>query len=253
MKVEIEKESRLRAFMRQHFPPAREPETLFRKLVEALVEVEKSQILDAGCGGSPTLRSIKERAQLAIGVDRLFNQLRQNPTVRYAVCAQLDSLPFRNDCFDLVIARWVLEFLEQPLPFLTETSRVLKPGGKLAFITLNRKSWQLKLCRLKSLWAKRWWQQRLQTVYGSGGGPALPLKANKKKQLTSLLTQAGLAPVQIILTEGMPKFIISRPGALLGQCARDWELFRNFRTVLIGVCEKTEQRLGTPPGSVSDG
>ena len=50
------------------------------------------------------------------------------------VVADAHRLPFPNETFTGVVMLDVLHHLERPIEFLTEASRVLKPGGRLAMI-----------------------------------------------------------------------------------------------------------------------
>ena len=50
------------------------------------------------------------------------------------VVADAHRLPFRDEVFAGVVMLDVLHHLERPIEFLRETSRVLKPGGRLAMI-----------------------------------------------------------------------------------------------------------------------
>ncbi len=45
------------------------------------------------------------------------------------VCGDALNLPFRDDVFDLVFHQGVLEHFRDPVPFLAENSRVVRPGG----------------------------------------------------------------------------------------------------------------------------
>src|SRR3981081_3505713 len=50
------------------------------------------------------------------------------------VVADAHRLPFANELFSGVVMLDVLHHLERPIEFLTEASRVLKLGGRLAMI-----------------------------------------------------------------------------------------------------------------------
>jgi SAM-dependent methyltransferase len=52
-------------------------------------------------------------------------------------------LPFRSDCFDLVVALEMLEFTPNPLQTLAELRRVLRQGGIL--LITNRIGWEAPL------------------------------------------------------------------------------------------------------------
>lgn len=45
------------------------------------------------------------------------------------------KLPYKNEIFDVVYSKSVIEHMLDPLSFVTESFRVLKPGGILLILT----------------------------------------------------------------------------------------------------------------------
>jgi ubiquinone/menaquinone biosynthesis C-methylase UbiE len=65
------------------------------------------------------------------------------------------KMPFKDNFFDTVIAGELIEHLEHPEKFLSETNRVLKDGGAVILSTPNRKSLYNRLTnRYKHEWHK---------------------------------------------------------------------------------------------------
>ena len=101
--------------------------------VEALVEqCAPRTILDVGCGegliGSYLRRQRGgSRGHRYVGVDRSWQALkaaaRLNPEADF-FCADLTSLGFRRESFELVLCLEVLEHIPDPLPALAELRRV---------------------------------------------------------------------------------------------------------------------------------
>lgn len=97
-------------------------------------------ILDVGCGiGGSTRRLSQETGCAVTGIDlsdeyidaaqRLTQLLNMQERVKFHACSALD-LPFDDNTFDGV---WSLQMnmnVEDKLAWLTETCRVLKPGGR---------------------------------------------------------------------------------------------------------------------------
>lgn len=52
-----------------------------------------------------------------------------NPNMNVDIVADASHLPFKNSAFTLVICRFVLEHVEDPITVVSEIYRVLKPGG----------------------------------------------------------------------------------------------------------------------------
>jgi malonyl-CoA O-methyltransferase len=55
---------------------------------------------------------------------------------KYRVCGDAQSLPFRDDTFDLVVSSLTLQWCPSPEHCFTEVHRILKPGGKAWVSTL---------------------------------------------------------------------------------------------------------------------
>jgi SAM-dependent methyltransferase len=63
--------------------------------------------------------------------------------------------PLEDHCADLLLARYVLEHVERPEPFLAEARRVLRPGGRFLFLTPNRLHPAAMASRLPAVSLKR--------------------------------------------------------------------------------------------------
>jgi SAM-dependent methyltransferase len=101
------------------------------------------RVLDAGCGvayGSQIL--LEADASSVTGVD-LSPEVIAAAGTRVSSRidlrqADLGSLPFPDDSFDLAVCFEVIEHVLRPHPILSELARVLAPGGVLAISTPNR-------------------------------------------------------------------------------------------------------------------
>jgi SAM-dependent methyltransferase len=93
-------------------------------------------VLDVGCGPGLATTAAIERGASAIGVDfseAMVDEARhRNPGVEFRV-ADAHSLPFGDGSFDGVVSNLTLHHLGDPDRFLAEASRILRPGGRLAF------------------------------------------------------------------------------------------------------------------------
>jgi SAM-dependent methyltransferase len=79
-------------------------------------------VLDIGCG--------KNKMNGAIGMDI-------NPNTDADVIQDLNSLPypFRDNEFDVVIGRHVIEHVAEPMAVMEELHRITRPGGRIKLIT----------------------------------------------------------------------------------------------------------------------
>lgn len=110
---------------------------------------EKARVLDCGIGSgslSIALNSTLPKQIAYHGIDMSGEMLataevamRQVGLSSTLKQADILSIPYANQSFDLVMAAHVLEHLPEPRRALTEMVRVLKPGGRL-FVCMTRRS-----------------------------------------------------------------------------------------------------------------
>lgn len=123
--------------------------------IEALVRTRlrpESRVLDVGCGRGGVMELFWREVRLAVGLDADVRSLREHRARMPLTCGLSERLPFRAATFDLAIALWVLEHLPQPDTALSEIGRVLKPGGRLLFLTPNAAHPLILANRLSQLW-----------------------------------------------------------------------------------------------------
>ena len=113
---------------------------------DVLLSVVRENInwLDLGCGHQllPQWRFEQENALIGraaniIGIDYDFPSLTKHRTISNVVQGKIDSLPFKDDYFDVATANMVVEHLDNPGIQFSEVNRVLKPGGIFIFHTPN--------------------------------------------------------------------------------------------------------------------
>lgn len=123
------------ALIKERFYGGREhPYRIYERLIEESVGPE-TVLLDAGCGRhAETLRRFASVVKTAIGIDLVEFP----PSVRAAVHvskSDLCALALRDASVDVVVARSVMEHLDDPGRAWAEVGRVLKPGGRFIFLT----------------------------------------------------------------------------------------------------------------------
>jgi 2-polyprenyl-3-methyl-5-hydroxy-6-metoxy-1,4-benzoquinol methylase len=122
-------------------PPDPAVDRKFERIAEALrAHLPCASLLDAGCGDGRYFHVIATAppTERLVGSDiseRILATARETAAQvglsPELVRANVESLPFEDESFDLVLCTQVLEHLLSPAEGVRELARVLRPGGKL--------------------------------------------------------------------------------------------------------------------------
>lgn len=210
--------------------------------LEALVRASASpgsRVLDVGSGRGGVMELIWDEVGLAVGVDPDRASLVERRVPLPVAQAAGDRLPLADSSFDVALAIWVFEHLAEPGPTLSEIARVLRPGGRLIFLTPNR--------RHPLIWANRLSQMlpRLQrrlvpTLYGRAADDTFRVhyRANDANDIARLATAAGLV-IESLEPIPDPTYLAFNDLAFsLSSWLERW-LPRTWGVHLLGVLQKT--------------
>jgi 2-polyprenyl-6-hydroxyphenyl methylase / 3-demethylubiquinone-9 3-methyltransferase len=104
-----------------------------------------AKVLDLGCAGGFMAEAMIDRGAIVTGIDPAAGAIdaarahaaATNRQIRYDV-GKGEALPYPDASFDAVVCVDVLEHVADLALVLSETTRVLRPGGKFLFDTINR-------------------------------------------------------------------------------------------------------------------
>jgi ubiquinone/menaquinone biosynthesis C-methylase UbiE len=170
--------------------------------------------LDVGCGRQTFPDWFPERQRQmsgprrsAVGVDRDFDALSRHESLRHRAQADVQSLPFRDQTFDLVTANMVLEHVESPLDFFREVARVLAPGGRFVAHTPNARGYTTMLTKLIPDRARA---QAAVLVQGRKPEDIYPTHylANSRIVLQRLAEQSGLIVTRLEYVQSSPQMTL---------------------------------------------
>ncbi len=106
-----------------------------------LGDVRGMTVLDLGCGVgnfSALAATLGARPVACDFAEAMITRAAQRYGHRFPVVrGSAEAPPFRNGCFDLVLAFDVIEHLYHPQAMLTRVHEMLKPGGRLLLTTDN--------------------------------------------------------------------------------------------------------------------
>ncbi|MEL7280952.1 MAG: bifunctional 2-polyprenyl-6-hydroxyphenol methylase/3-demethylubiquinol 3-O-methyltransferase UbiG [Pseudomonadota bacterium] len=103
------------------------------------------RVLDLGCAGGFMAEALAERGAIVTGIDPAAQAIeaarvhaaQEGHQIRYDVGVGED-LPYEDNSFDVVVCVDVLEHVADLDQVLREVKRVLAPGGRFLFDTINR-------------------------------------------------------------------------------------------------------------------
>ena len=109
-------------------------------IIGTLIVEARPRVLDLMAGWDSHLpETLEPEYVVGLGLNR--NELCDNPRLNSRVILDLnacDQLPFRDECFDVVLNVVSVDYLIRPFEVFKEVGRVLRPGGLFLVIFSNR-------------------------------------------------------------------------------------------------------------------
>lgn len=165
------------------------PYRLFEEHVRSLITPRTQVLLDAGCGRTaPVLRKFLGSVPRLVGVEVVdFTDV---PEGIETITADLGHLPLPDASVDLIMSRSVFEHLSDPQSAYAEFARVLRPGGKVVFLTANLWDYGTLAARLVP---NRFHARVVKAVEGRAEEDTFPTeyKTNTHGQVRALAQGAG--------------------------------------------------------------
>ncbi len=106
------------------------------------VDLNNKKILDAGCGGGDVSEYLisNSTGSRIHGCDqsdlRVAHAKKKNPSGDFFT-SSLENIDAEDDSFDLIVCRYVFEYLKDPISVLQEFKRVCKKGGEIIVIDID--------------------------------------------------------------------------------------------------------------------
>ena len=183
------------------------PYRLFEQRVDAVVAAGGvAALLDAGCGRSvPVLRKYLGRVPRLIGVEMVA--FADVPSGIETFQSDLGALPLDDASVDLVMSRSVFEHLTDPAAVYRELARVLRPGGRVVFLTANMWDYGTLVARMVP---NRFHARIVKTVEGRDEEDTFPTayKTNTRADVDRLAGGAGLLVERFEYLSQYPNYLM---------------------------------------------
>lgn len=174
----------------KYFGATNHPYRIFDALVASSLP-PGGALLDAGCGRTaPLLSAYKGRASRLVGIE-LVNFTTSDPALELYQ-SSLESMPTEGNSIDVVMARSVMEHVQNPARVYQEVARVLRPGGHFIFLTAN--FWDYASLIAMAV-PNKWHAKIVAKTEGRAEKDVFPTcyKTNTKRAIERFSSEAGLS------------------------------------------------------------
>jgi len=128
------------------FRPLHQINPLRLQWIAERAPLEGSTALDVGCGGGILAEAMAQRGASVTGIDlgekalRIagLHQLESGVQVRYESASAEEYAEAHGSAFDVVTCMELLEHVPEPASTVAACARLVKPGGRVIFSTINR-------------------------------------------------------------------------------------------------------------------
>jgi ubiquinone/menaquinone biosynthesis C-methylase UbiE len=178
-------------------------------------------VLEGACGKISKIRECNldnSNIKTLVGVDLLFDSVKQNKDLDFKIVADLENLPFKENYFNVVSLPHVLEHLQNPEKVFKEVNHVLKKRGFLLAITKNIYNPLMAVNKFLPIKFRYWVKKNILKSPGKSLDtfPA-PYRCNSSKKIRKVLTNIGFEKVEIWYF-GWPLFLTPSLGMFFSMC-----------------------------------
>jgi SAM-dependent methyltransferase len=202
-------------------------------------------VLNIGAGPTAErkVKSLKGEVNRVIGVD-IDKAVLENEDFDQSIVIGKNILPFGDGYFDLAWADYVMEHVDDPMGFLKEVNRVLKPGASFFFRTPNKYHYVSLIGRITPHWFHERVANRARRLASEAHEPyPTYYRLNSRKEITDLARSAGFKFVEMKFVEAEPSYLVFHPiafriGVVYERFVNRFDGLQVLRSNIFGRLEK---------------
>jgi len=185
----------------------------FERQVLECLRGRRGTLLDIGCGReAPVLRRFKDAADHLIGLE-LVDYRVEDPDVKL-LHGSISSMPLPDQSVDVIMARSVIEHVEDPVSGFREVRRVLKPGGSFVFLTANIWDYASLIAMMVPNRLHPWIVAKSEGRAEEDVFPTV-YRCNSKRAITRIAASAGLEIADFRYLSQYPNYFMFNSAAFL--------------------------------------
>ena len=194
-----------------------------------------SLVLNVGCGFIPF--GIKGKCKQVVGID-LDERAKQNHDLDVVFIGDIKSFNY-SEQFDIIIAQWVVEHLENPQVVFANLYRLLKTNGKVIILTSNSTHYISEIGKRTPYRFNKWFYK---FIHAEEDTYPVYYRSNTPKKLYSDMVNAGFYLSRFESIEPDPNYLeFSLPSYVIGigmEKLLSTHMMWKYRRDMIGVFVK---------------
>lgn len=149
--VHYQKDAEFFDYFASKFTETEKEEKRVNQYILSKIPPSARLIADVGCGNGWLANSLLNMDRTVFSIDISFKNVQKviekfPSENHFGIVADAYYLPFKDSIFDCVVASEVIEHLNDPVNFVNELIRIVKPKGKIILTTPYKEKIRYTLC-----------------------------------------------------------------------------------------------------------
>ena len=223
--------------IKKYYPNFKDVGYFFKQYLDKYI-TNDSTILEIGCGRQSFGDKYYKRAKYKVGIDPDKEALKDNTLMDKKICSTIENIPETTGEFDVVIAQWVLEHVQNPEKDIRKIQKLCKKNGHFIFMTTNIHSPLIMLSKILSTSSKKYLRKILFDIEEDDTYPTV-YKINSVSKIDLYLSKNGFKKIEIKKT-GVLTYFSWNKYILLCKILYDRTIGKviPIKTHIVGVYEK---------------